>query len=82
VDVKLHEMPRKFDKLLKFNQDKPGSLEDHVNNLFLAIHLLGVKHDDVVCRLFPYTFSGRESTCYFNLPPRSITDWDSLKDSL
>jgi hypothetical protein len=76
----LHEMPRKFDKLLpKFDPDKPGSPEDHVNNFFLAIHLLGVEHDDIVCRLFPYTFLGKSSTWYFSLPAGSITDWDSFE---
>jgi hypothetical protein len=30
---KIHEMPRKFEKiLLKFDPDKPGSPKDHVNN--------------------------------------------------
>jgi hypothetical protein len=76
----LHEMPRKFDKILpKFKPDKSGSLEDHVNNLFLAIHLLGAEHDDIVCRIFPYTFSRKASTWYFILLVRSITDWDNFK---
>jgi hypothetical protein len=71
----LHEMPRKFDKiLLKFDPDKPGSLEGHVNNFFLTIHFLGVEHNDIICRLFPYTFLGKSSTWYFNLPVGSITD--------
>jgi hypothetical protein len=53
----LHEMPREFDKVLpKFDPDKSGSPEDHLNNFFLATHLLNVQHEDVVCRIFPYTF--------------------------
>jgi len=73
-------MPRKFDRLLpKFDPDKAGSPKDHINNLFLAIQLLGVQHDDVVCRLFPYTFSGNASTWYFILPTRSIIDFDSFE---
>jgi hypothetical protein len=77
---KIHEMMRKFDKILpKFDPDKPGSPEDHVNNLFLAIHLLGVEHDDIVCRLFPYNFSWKSSTWYFSLPIGSITNWDSFE---
>jgi hypothetical protein len=65
----LHEMPRKPEKLLpKFDPDRPGSPEDHIKNFFLATLLLNVQHEDVVCRLFPYTFSGRASTWYFNFP--------------
>jgi len=71
----LHEIPRKFDKILpKFDLDKLESLEDHVINLFLAMHLLGVEHDNVVCKLFPYTFSGKSSTWYFSLHVGSIAD--------
>jgi hypothetical protein len=56
---KLHEIPRKFDKLLpKFDPDKPGSLEDHVNNFFLAIHLLGVEHDGSSVGYFLTLFLG------------------------
>jgi hypothetical protein len=80
MSIELHEMPRNFDNLLlKFNPDKLGSPEDHVNNLFLAIHILGVEHDDVVCGIFPYTFLGKSSTWYFILPVESIIDWDSFK---
>jgi hypothetical protein len=76
----LHEMPRKPEKLLpKFDPDRPGSPEDHIKNLFLATHLLNVQHEDVVCRIFPYTFVGRASTWYFNLPPNSITSWEDFE---
>jgi hypothetical protein len=65
----VHETPRKFDRLLpKFDLDKPVSPEDYINNLFLAIHLLGIQHEDAVCRLFPYTLSGKAFTWYFILP--------------
>jgi hypothetical protein len=33
----------------------------------------------VVCRLFPYTFENKDSTWYFNLPPRSITSWNEFE---
>jgi hypothetical protein len=79
----LHEMPRKFDKLLpKFDPDKPGSPEDHVNNLFLAIHLLGVQHDDVVCRLFPYTFLGKPLLGISSYPLDLLQTGIVSKDSL
>jgi hypothetical protein len=73
-------MPRKFDNILpKLDPDKLGSSEYHVNNFFLAIHILGVQHDDVVYRLFPYTFSRKSSTRYFILHVGSITDWDRFE---
>ena len=40
-----------------------------------------VQHEDVVCRLFPINFEGRESTWYFSLVQGSITNWiDFSKD--
>jgi hypothetical protein len=36
---------------------------------------MNVQHEDVVCRLFPYTFNNSASTWYFNLPVGSITSW-------
>jgi hypothetical protein len=45
----LHEMPRKYDKVLpKFDPDRPGSPEDHIKKFFLATHFLNVQHEDVV----------------------------------
>jgi len=76
----LHEMPRKFDEgLAKFDPDKLGSPEDHLNNFFLDTHLLNVQHEDVVCMLFPYNFSGRASTFYFILLVGSISDLDDFE---
>jgi hypothetical protein len=73
-------MPKKYDKVLpKFDPDNLEYLEDHLNNFFLATHLLNFQHEEVVCRLFPYTFSGGASTWYFSLPPDSITKWDEFE---
>jgi hypothetical protein len=76
----LHEMPRKSDNILpKFDPEISGSPGDHLNNFFLATHMLNVQHEDTVCRLFPYTFSSRASTWYFSLSPNSITSWDNFE---
>jgi hypothetical protein len=73
-------MPRKEEKLLlKFDPDWPSSPKDHVKKIFLVICLLNVRHEDVVCRIFPYTFAGRASTWYFNLPPSSLTSWEDFE---
>jgi hypothetical protein len=36
---------------------------------------MNVQHEDIVCRLFPYTLENSASTWYFNLPVGSITSW-------
>jgi hypothetical protein len=36
---------------------------------------MNVNHEDVVCRIFPYTFENSSSTWYFNLSVGSITTW-------
>ena len=41
-----------------------------------TITLRNVIHEDVVCRLFPYTFEGRASTWYFSLESGPIPSWD------
>ena len=39
---------------------------------------MSVQEEDVVCRLFPYTFEGKASTWYFSLPKGSITSWNQF----
>jgi len=36
---------------------------------------MNVQHEDVVCRIFPYTFENSASTWYFNFLVGSITSW-------
>jgi hypothetical protein len=38
-----------------------------------------VQHEDVVCRLFPYTFVGQASTWFFNLATKSIVSWKQFE---
>jgi hypothetical protein len=59
---------------------KPQDLpEDHIKKFILTIRLMNVQHEDVVCRLFPYTFENSASTWYFNLPVGSITSWTKFQ---
>jgi hypothetical protein len=53
--------------------------EDHIKKFILAIRLMNVQHEDVVCRIFPYTFENSASTWYFNLPVGSITSWTKFQ---
>jgi hypothetical protein len=45
----------------------------------LSLRLLDVKHEDVVCKLFPYTFVGHASTWFFSLAVGSITSWQQFE---
>jgi hypothetical protein len=58
-----HTLPKHLEKwLLKFDPDSKKIVEDHIKKFMLAIRLRSVEHEDVVCRLFPYTFEGNVST--------------------
>ena len=71
-----HPLPKHSDKLLpKFNPDDKEPTEVHVDKFMLADKTMNVQHEDVVCRLFPLTFEGRDSTWYFSLVQGSITNW-------
>ena len=45
----------------------------------LAIRPRSVEHEDVVCRLFPYTFDGNSSTWYFAQQTQTIVSWDKFE---
>jgi len=46
----------------------------------MKVRLLNVRHEDVICRLFPYTFTGKASAWYFSLPQGSITSWNMFEE--
>ena len=70
----MHKNPEKW--LLKFNPNDKIPMEDHIKSFMQAIRLRNAIHEDVVCRLFPYTFEGKDSTWYFALESISIPSWD------
>ena len=66
-----HPLPKNPEKLLpKFDPDK-----DHIKQFMRSLRLLYVQHEDVFCRLFPYTFVGQASTWFFSLAAGSIASW-------
>ena len=73
----LHKHPEWL--LLKFHPNNVVLLEDHVKQFIIALNLMNVKYEDVICRLFPYTFKGKASTWFFNLASISITSWKQLE---
>ena len=46
-----------------------------------SVIILDVQHEDVVCRLFPYTFVCKASTWFFSLAAGSIASWQQFKTS-
>jgi hypothetical protein len=75
-----HPLPKHPEKwLTKFDLDSKRTAEDHIMKFMLDIRLRNVEHEDVVCRLFPYTFEGNASTWYFTQQPRTITSWEKFE---
>jgi hypothetical protein len=73
---RVHNLPRHPEKLLpKFDPETSRFPADHIKKFILAIRLMNVQHEDVVCMIFLYTFENSVSTWYFNLPVGSKTSW-------
>jgi hypothetical protein len=73
-------LPKHSEKWLpKFNLDSKQIAEDHTKKFMLAIRFRSVEHEDVVCRLFPYTFEGNASTWYFAQQLHTIVSWDKFE---
>ena len=54
-------------------------MDDHLQSFFLALDILAVEHEDVVCRLFLNTLKGKITSWYFALPANSIMDWNTFE---
>ena len=77
-----HPLPKHPEKLLpKFDPDNDVTPEDHIKQLMISLRLLDDQHEDVVCRLFPYTFVGQASTWFFSLAVGSIASWQQFETS-
>lgn len=75
-----HDMPKHLEIFIpKYNPEGPISPEEHINQLMLSLKFVGFQHEDVVCRIFPYTFDGKTSTWYFSLLDGYITSWMFFK---
>jgi hypothetical protein len=75
-----HPLPKHPKKLLpKFDLGNDVTPEDYIKQFMLSLRLMDVQHEDMVCRLFLYTFIDRASTRFFNLTVGSITSWQQLK---
>jgi hypothetical protein len=75
-----HPLPKHPEKwILKFDPDSKQIAEDRIKKFMLAIRLHNFEHEDVVCRLFPYTFEGNASTWYFAQQPHTIVSWEKFE---
>lgn len=71
-----HTLPKHLEKFLpKFDSDNDVTPEDHIKQFMLSLRLMDVQHEDVVCRLFPYTLVGKASTWFFSLTMGFIASW-------
>ena len=76
----LHALPPHPEKSLpKFDPGEGISTDDHLQSFFLALEVLAVEHEDVVCRLFPHTFKAKATSWYFGLQANSIKNWDTFE---
>ena len=58
----LHELPKKeVDIFPKFDGEGNVSVTDHNRRYESILCLFNVIHDDVACKLFPFTFEGKAS---------------------
>lgn len=57
IPISPNGLPRSLEKLLpKLDPDKDILPDDHIKQFMLTLRIMNVQHEDVVCRLFPYTF--------------------------
>jgi hypothetical protein len=48
--------------LLKFDPNKYIPPKYHIKKFMLAVRLMNVQHEDVVCHIFPYTLENKTPT--------------------
>ena len=76
----VHALPPNYEKVLPiFDSGEGISVDNHLQSFFLVLEALEVEHEDVVCRIFPHTLKGKETSWYFSLQANSNTDKDTFK---
>lgn len=74
-----HDLPKHSERWLpKYNPDDPITAKEHVKQFMLSLKLEAVQHEYEVCKLFPFTFMGKDTTWYFTVADGSITTWESF----
>ena len=76
----LHELPREAVAFLpKFDDEGNITTLEHIRKYESILCFLDITYEDVVCRLFPFTFEGKVSDWYFVLPIHTIHGWFDFK---
>ena len=75
-----HPLPKNVERVLpKFDPERGDTVDNHSHSFFLAVRMLGVADEDIVCRLFPFTLIVVASTWYFSLRIGLITLWATFQ---
>ena len=76
----LHELSRKAVAFLpKFNGEGNITTLEHIRKYESILGLLDIQYEDVVCRIFPFTFEIKVSDWYFVIPIHTIHGWYDFK---
>ena len=71
-----HPLPRNPERYLpNFTPFGGRTAEEHVASFKTTLRLLDVQHEDVACRLFPFTLEDMAYDWFLKLPTDSITTW-------
>ena len=63
----------------KFNDEGYIRALEHIRKYEYVLGLLDIQYEDVVCRMFPFTFEGKVSNLYHVLSINSIHRWYDFK---
>lgn len=75
-----NHLPKHPKKIIPmFDHDKDILPKYHIKKFFPALNLMNVQHEHVVCRLFCFTFEGKESSWFFNLSQGPIASWKKFE---
>ena len=63
----------------KFSGNGKVTTDEHIKAFFVATHILGVGHEDVVVRLLVETLTDSAADWFYHLDDGSITSWNTLR---
>lgn len=76
----IYDLPRNPDKFCnKFYYLGARTVDEHIEAFKDVVVCNNIEHQDVVCRIFPYSLGKNEYNWYLTLPTNSITSLDVLE---
>lgn len=80
LDCIFHDLCKFIERILpKFGHDKACNPKYHIKNFYLALHLMNVLHEDMVCKIFPCTLKNKASTRYYKFLTWPIGSWEAIE---